>query len=35
MRYSESYRVSLGFEFPPLHDPSTVAYVVDSSIFEG
>lgn len=35
MKYAESYKEYYGFECPPLHDPITVAYLLDSSHFEG
>jgi len=31
--FTQTYRDVFGFEYPPLHDPVAVAFVIDSSIF--
>lgn len=33
MFFSESYKTVFGFDFPPLHDPLAVAYVIDPGLF--
>jgi purine nucleosidase len=32
--FAHSYRDAQGFEFPPVHDPVAVAYVIDRSVLE-
>ena len=34
MAFAKSYKEFEGFDFPPLHDPNTVAYAIDPSIYE-
>jgi inosine-uridine nucleoside N-ribohydrolase len=32
--FTESYQQLFGFEYPPLHDPLAVAYLIDPDLFE-
>ena len=29
LKLSSSYKSIFGFEYPPIHDPSTIAYIID------
>ena len=33
-RFSETYKRSKGFDEPPVHDPCTVAYVIDPTVMQ-
>lgn len=35
MAFARSYKEFEGFDFPPLHDPNTIAYVIDPTIYKG
>ena len=33
--FASVYKSVEEFEHPPIHDPTTIAYVIDPSLFEG
>jgi len=35
LAFAEAYKKYENFDFPPLHDPTTVCYVINPDLFQG